>query len=246
MAGTGKSLPGGMGGGGAAPPGTRYDPVYGGYVANTQEPVSNATVDPKTGKPYTKGDYGSNAAGQASTTGAATNAMWQVDPSGNASYASNAPGTSMADQSSLMNQQAAIQAAAEQRRLASIQGLFSSGQASSPAVSGSGPNDASAAQAAAFSKAKSQTGETLRAALDSLRSAYAGTGNVGGYEQGVARMMAGGVNQIGDVTNDQLMAEFNRAGQVADRNYQGAITQRGQNMSQVPALMGLMTARTLY
>lgn len=179
---------------------------------------------------------------QAAQTASGINSSFEVDSNGNASYASLLPGQSMADQTSLMQAQAKVQADAEERRYREFAGLFQAPAQVSSQMSG----DESAARQAAFNRSKDQVGLTTRSALNSLRDAYAGTGNIGGENQAITQLMSGGANQLGEVSREQLIQDLNRSSAIGDRNYQGAITQRGQDMSLAPSIFGLLTARGLY
>lgn len=166
-------------------------------------------------------------------------------------------------QADIQNQQAKLgeqmQISAEQRRLGYIPQLSgfynstTSGGVGGPHVSGGADPNADAARAAAYARAKDQTGQSMNAAFETLRNQYAGTGNAGGFQQGAGRMLSKGVDKMGDVTREQLIQDLNRSAQVSDRNYQGDITQRGQDMSAqnslqslLPQLLGLISSRAIY
>lgn len=145
--------------------------------------------------------------------------------------------------SAQMQQAANLQAQAEARRLGYLSTI--TGQ-QSPQVAGQvGPAaDENAARAAAFARAKEQSGQTALASLKALQDVMAETGKTGSSieAQGVQNIIGGGEGAINNFTRTQLMQDLNRAADVADRNQQNAITQRGQNLSLIPSLMGLITA----
>lgn len=143
----------------------------------------------------------------------------------------------------LMDKNAKLQADAEARRLGYLSTITGTQQ---PNVTrgGVGPIDEAAARAAAFGRAKEQAGQTALASLKAISDVMASRGLTGSSVEGnaisdVVGNAAGGVNNF---TRDQLMLDLNRAADVADQTYQGNITQRGQNLSMVPSLMGLITA----
>lgn len=138
-----------------------------------------------------------------------------------------------------------LQAEAEARRMGQLSTVMSTvnGQ---PTVQGSqGPAfDETGARAAAFARAKEQAGSTALASLKGLQDVMAGSGLTGSSVegQGVASIVNGARGDVNDFTREEMIQDLDRAGDVADRNYAGAITQRGQNMSMLPSLMALLTA----
>ncbi len=146
-----------------------------------------------------------------------------------------------------MNQQAALQSAAEKQREAWISSLgWGPGGTGAGGAGQVAPVDLTTPMANAFARAKDQAGQMTQGALTSLRDAYAGTGNVGGYEQGAAQAVGGGASQLGDTIRENAIQQGQAGQQAALTNYQGAITQRGQTLGQQSALLGLITARALY
>lgn len=198
---------------------------------------------------YSAGAPSAQAAGyaarQAANTSSATGAGYSVDPTGLVNF----------DDSAAQMRRTAAEADA--RRLRTLRSLMtqyggSTRDAAPPTVQHSGAGilgDEAAARAAAFGRAKDQTGLITRGAVDSLRSLYAGTGNAGAQRQGLENIAAGGAGALNEFTRDQLMSDLARAGDVADMTYQGNITQRGQDINrpfspQLQALISLMG--TLY
>lgn len=97
------------------------------------------------------------------------------------------------------------------------------------------PGGAEAAgQSAAFARAKDQAGSIGRSALNSLNDVMGARGITG---SGIGVNQAGGVvqegaRQLGDVNREQLIQSLAMARQRASEQYQGNITQRGQDVTQ--------------
>lgn len=93
--------------------------------------------------------------------------------------------------------------------------------------------DQTASNAASFAKARDTVGKTGRASLDALRGELGATGNLGsGAEvQGVKDVIQSGAGELGQVSRDQAVKNADLAADVAKTNYQGGITQRGQDVS---------------
>lgn len=122
-----------------------------------------------------------------------------------------------------------------------------------PQVTGGGPSgqlspEETAARAAAFARAKDQAGMTANSALEGLRSATNARGIAGSSieGEGMARILGGGAGEINDYTGAQLASDLGRSSQVSDRNYQGNITQRGQDLQARQALLALVNSGSLY
>ncbi len=92
--------------------------------------------------------------------------------------------------------------------------------------------DTSAANAAAFARAKDQVGQTSRGALTGLAGAMAGRGTVGsGVEgRGQQNIIQAGMGQLGDVSRQQAITNAELAQKTGEINYQGDISQRGQDI----------------
>jgi len=93
--------------------------------------------------------------------------------------------------------------------------------------------DTSAAQANIFARAKDQVGQETAGSLASLRSALAGRGMLGGGAEvrGAQNILTAGQGQLGDTTREQAIQEGNRLTDFAKLGYEGAIQQRGQDIS---------------
>jgi hypothetical protein len=110
--------------------------------------------------------------------------------------------------------------------------------------------DTSAAMAAVFNRAKDQVGQTTTGSLTALRSALASRGLLGGGVEGKAtgNMITAGAGQLADTTREQAIQEGNRQNDFAKLGYQGAIEQRGQDIttSEGAANRALDAAKTQY
>lgn len=106
-----------------------------------------------------------------------------------------------------------------------------------PQVTGSGPADDTAARANIFARTKDNAAQTASASLNGLTEALGSRGlQGGGYEAGsVGSTLAREANTIGEVDRQQAESDLGRADSVADRNYQGQVAQRGQDISAISA-----------
>lgn len=149
-----------------------------------------------------------------------------------------------------MKLKAQLAAQAEARRLASIQGLMgaSGGASAGAAPGGNIAHDEEGARAAAFGRAKEQAGNTANAALKALEGVMSARGLKGSSIEGsaTADIIGGGSDDVNDYTREQLMQDLNRAAQIGDRNYAGAITMRGQDLSKMQSLLGLFSGGGAY
>lgn len=96
-----------------------------------------------------------------------------------------------------------------------------------------GPADPTAANAAAFARAKDQAGETARGALTGLTSQLGAHGQLGSgagarATGGIVNRAAQGSNEI---TREQAIQGVDTNNRFAETNYQGDITQRGQDLA---------------
>lgn len=94
--------------------------------------------------------------------------------------------------------------------------------------------DNSAAAAAAFARAKDKIGAQTAASVTSLRSALAGRGMLGGggERRGVTNILTAGQANLGDTSREQAVSDVNRETDFAKMGYEGALTQRGQDVTQ--------------
>lgn len=149
---------------------------------------------------------------------------------------------------------------AEARRLSQIQQLTGGGaQAPVTMGGGSAAGGGQAAREAAYARAKDIVGKQQRASLMALKDVAGeqGTYVAGGDNPALlsaeSNLLANGANKMGDFNRQQLLSDLEAAKHAEDLaarqrevEYQGAIQQRGQNMGQLPSLIGLLTARSLY
>jgi hypothetical protein len=95
------------------------------------------------------------------------------------------------------------------------------------------PVDLSAANSAAFGRAKDQVGQETSGTLTGLRSALASRGMLGsGAEsRGTVSAITKGQGQLGEVSRQQAENEANQNLDIAKTNYSGDLSQRGQDVS---------------
>lgn len=100
-------------------------------------------------------------------------------------------------------------------------------------IPGITPVDTTAAQSAAFAHAKDQVGQVGQGALTGLRSSLGSRGMLGsGAEsKGVASVANRGQGQLGDVARSQAVDSSALAERTATTNYNGGISQRGQDIT---------------
>lgn len=99
------------------------------------------------------------------------------------------------------------------------------------------PVDTSAAEVASFGKAKDQVGLESTGALAGLRSALGGRNLLGGGLEARATTQAAtsAAGQLGDVSRQQAVTRADEAQKNATTNFQGDITQRGQDFQKEEA-----------
>lgn len=128
-----------------------------------------------------------------------------------------------------------------------------SSSTSSPTIGGSGtaasdssayahlaPVDTTAAETASFNKAKDTVGQTTAGSLTGLRSALASRGMLGSglEERGTTAAITAGAGQLGDVSRQQAVTRADEAQKNAQANFEGDITQRGQDFSSADTRRG--------
>lgn len=134
-------------------------------------------------------------------------------------------------------------------RMAAISAMEGAG-ATVPHVSGGSSTGVgmspmeTAARAAAFARAKEQAGNNALASLHAIQGLAESTGQMGSSMD--ARRQGAAVGEasasVGNFTRDQLMSDLNRSADVANTTYQGDITQRGQDLSRLQSLIGILSA----
>ena len=129
----------------------------------------------------------------------------------------------------------------ENRRIAQMQALYKNlSPASEPeaqygAPSGGGPAGADPMQSsrdAIFARAKDKAGQLAASSLTALRNSMAATNTLGsGIERGETRRVLNDTNaNLGETVREQAIQEVGQRQHEADTQYQGRITQRGQNL----------------
>lgn len=148
--------------------------------------------------------------------------------------------------------EADLQASAEQRRMASIEGLVGSlnGGSNGPLAqvdyNSSGIQGAEdAANASSFARAKDMAGQTGAAALRALQDVNGARGIAGSRLASgpQAQVINTGADQLGKVIDTQLQSGLAANRAKASEIYQGGIAQRGQNINATTPLFGLIGAR---
>ena len=99
-----------------------------------------------------------------------------------------------------------------------------------------------AARAAAFGRAKDLSSQNSDAAMQGLRDAMNARGMLGSTEEarGMSNIIGGNRAGVNQFVRDQLMTDLNRAADISDTQYAGALTMRGQDVDLQRALMGLL------
>lgn len=94
------------------------------------------------------------------------------------------------------------------------------------------PADRTAAEAAAYGKAKGQIGANSRAALNDLADEMSARGIGGSGMEGAlaSQIIQTGQGQLGQVAQNQAIDALKRQGEIEDRNYAGGINQRSQDV----------------
>jgi hypothetical protein len=147
--------------------------------------------------------------------------------------------------------EAQLQSDAEGRRLKQLPQIMDAigmGSSSDTTTTGGGGvefPDISGAQNAAWLRAKDRTANTYRGALNALQNQMVTRGvEGGGIEAANTRGILGqGAGELSDVAREQAINDIATQMDIAKTKYQGGITQRGQNVSLAPSLLGLFSAR---
>jgi hypothetical protein len=145
-------------------------------------------------------------------------------------------------------QQSQLQAEAMLRMQSQLPGIMNTVGGGGAQVHYGGNGEFEAAKAAAFARSKDAAGRTGRAALDQLRDLYAGNNmaDSGSFLQREGDIVSGAAGQVGEMNRQQLLDDINAETHAADQEFQGGITQRGQNISLTQALLGLMNQNRVY
>ena len=131
--------------------------------------------------------------------------------------------------------------------ISALLGQFGSqGGAPISRVSRSNPAQEQAARDAAFARAKETAGMNARASMQTLADVAAQSGTMGSTmearQQGA--IIGGAGSQINDFLRDQAIFESKRAGDIADMDFQAAVSQRnadvGRQQQQQQAILSLL------
>lgn len=186
----------------SAPAGYQYDPISMGYVRTPQSAGSNVNAFENAAFPSLAGITGSltGALGSATDTGAAAGTGSSTGAVG-VGTGTGAPGSS---------------------------GPVSSGNY----VASVQMPDMTASNNAQFAAAKDQVAQTSRASLDSLNGELGAQGMLGSgaQAQDVRDVVNNNAEQEGQVSRNLATQNANTALDVAKTNYQGSLTQRGQDI----------------
>jgi hypothetical protein len=149
--------------------------------------------------------------------------------------------------SSLTGKQKGTNAGEALRALQEASGLNLLGGSSSSGVGGVGGGaaslppvamgDAAGASAAAFGRAKDQAGQTARASLTALHNEMAGRNMLGSGAEGgeTARIVGQAAGASNEMSREQAIQDAKLGNQRAMADYQGRITQRGQDINAAQA-----------
>jgi hypothetical protein len=109
-------------------------------------------------------------------------------------------------------------------------------------VPGGGGTDPTAANAATHAAAAQKVGSIGRASLASLQDESAGRG-VGLAPGGMDALMGATGQRVADVARQGTISDVDTANQMANRNYAGASTRRGQNIGVSQSILSLLGSR---
>lgn len=210
------------------PPGKTYNPQTGTFE------------DKNSSDPYTEGmRSSSNAASSLNVAKAQGDVDFNIDPTGQTSYSNT---SAQARQTEAMRL-AALKDARDS--FMSATGGVAGGSAPTVAPPNVQGNEGDA-RANAFRMAKDQAGKIARSSLTSIAENMASRGISG---SGIEALRSAGAVQGADqplqnLTSQQLTADTNRAADISDMSYTGAITQRGQDLASRSSYLNLL--RSLY
>ena len=101
-----------------------------------------------------------------------------------------------------------------------------------------------AARDAAFARAKEQSGQIAQSSLEGLRNSLSRRGiTSGGYaNQQAAEALAPATDRLQDFTREGLIQDYNRAGQIGDRDAAAGLQREQMANQQKQSLLSLLTA----
>lgn len=228
---------GGISGGiGGAPAGYEWNQAKGGYT-----PIQSGRQTYEDQNPYSQGRPSADSASDALAVAQQRSggADYTVGSTGEVQYSNK----SMQDRQSEAQRLAALKEARDS--FLSVTGGSNGGSAPTVANPNVQSNEQDA-RSAAFARAKDQAGKISRASLTSIAENMASRGTSGsGIE---ALRSAGAINgadePLQELTRDQAISDTNRAADISDMTYSGAITQRGQDLASRSSYLNLL--RSLY
>lgn len=172
--------------------------------------------------------------------------QYTVTPNNNAFEAEQAKLASerqAAAASASLQERAKLNSESEQRRIAEISQM---GASATPHVSTgtAQPFDEVGARNAAFARAKDQAGNVALSSLRALQDVVDSRGTNGSTieKNNTGQVLAGASGALGGFTREQLIQDLARAAQIGDRNYNGGVTQRGQDMAAQQSLFALINS----
>lgn len=203
-------------------------------------PNAVTIYDPKK-DPYDAGAYSPDAAAGALGTAQqqSGDVDFSIDPTGRTSYSN--------DSAQLRQTEAMRLAALKEARdsFLSATGGVNGGAAPTVAPPSVQSNEQDA-RANAFRMAKDQAGKIARSSLTSIAENMASRGISGSGIEALrsAGAIEGADQPLQNLTAQQLTADTNRAADISDNSYAGAITQRGQDLASRSSYLNLL--RSLY
>lgn len=113
---------------------------------------------------------------------------------------------------------------------------------------GVSPQQSQAAVEAEFARAKDSAGQIAKSAITGLNDSMASRGLQGSGIQGeeMAKIIGGQAGGLSDLNREQAIQGLQYATHANDMQYQGDITQRGQNMGLTQSLLGLLRGGVAY
>ena len=157
-------------------------------------------------------------------------------------------GPSYQDQWAREDRLAAEKRARQDELMTRFGSMFDSGNVPATVSRTQGPTaeQEAASRDAAFARAKETAGMNARASMQSLQDAVGERGMMGSSVEGAqtGAIIGGAAGDVGEFLRDQAVSEADRATRVADTEYQGQVTQRGQTLGrqqqQQQALLSLI------
>lgn len=143
-----------------------------------------------------------------------------------------------------MSQQGAQQASDARNDIFSKYQSMSGGGQPQATYGGAGGADVKAAEDAIMARAKDRAGLISKSAMTGLRDSMASRGLLGSGIEGEesAKIMGGAAGGLGELNREQMIQGVQGAQHAADTQFQGDITQRGQNLQALQGLLATLQA----